>query len=71
MDLWKLDNSQFKKKTDFATFAVNKKLKSKVEGKEIRFADNIVIGGWGFPFTDYRFQASTNLRGKERMVVEE
>ena len=27
------------------TFAVNKKLKSKVEPKEIRFADNIVIGG--------------------------
>ena len=48
---------------------MNKKLKSKVEGKEIRFADNIVIGGWGergrLPIYRLQIQASTNLRGKD------
>ena len=48
------------------TFAVNKKLKSKVEPKEIRFADNIVIGGWGergrLPIYRLQIQASTNAK---------
>ena len=73
--LWKLDNRQFKQKN--TKTQKHKKLKSKVEPKEIRFADNIVIGGRRerlashLQITDPSEHKRQDLRGKERMKVEE